>query len=389
MNKFRKFLLIFIAGSTITSCGNNGNSVNTKLTPSWQLVGNNALFPVPNITFNSIAISSNGKLYVGGSADVNNGVVLANSATNGNWQLVGNNYTPANASGQVGALAVSPTNVVYAAVNMSYTSGTVVYSNSNESAGTWQQPAAFLFNSTLPDNGIINALAVDSSNTVYAATAAGSSVGNNNQLDYKGNIFRIQVESTSPPMQIGLGSAPDRGVMNSVLVANGTVYAAAGAYKISSDGSATYFGDVYSADSAGVHAWQQIGSSGTPDYGVANSIALSNDKTVIYVATSNGNVYKSSVASDSNWSAALGGGNVPDSSAINAIAVAKNGVIFAATALGNMYSVTGDGRWQQIAGSKVPDNWSINSIAIYGTRVYAATQGGHVYVVNFSQDFFN
>lgn len=102
-----------------------------------------------------------------------------------------------------------------------------------------------------------------------------------------------------------------------------------------------------------------------------------NDKNSIYVATSNGNVYKSSVSSGGLWSKALGGAQVPDGSAINSIAVAGSGAVYVATALGNVYRITEGGQWQP--GGTVPDGWSINSIAVYGTQVYVATQGGHVY----------
>lgn len=288
------------------------------------------------------------------------------------------------AAEQVGALVVSSSNAVYAAVNISYSQGILIYSDPTVNSGTWQPINGFFYN-YFPDNGIINALAIESTNIIYVATSAGSPISSNNQPDYHGNVYSIQLGNFLPSKQLGLGSAPDHGVMNSVLVESGTVYAASGGYTISSDGSTAYFGDVYSADNAGVHAWRQVGGGSTPDHGVANSIVLSNDKSSIYVATSSGNVYKSSVSAGGVWSTALGEGTVPDGSAINSVAVANNGIIYAATTLGNVYSLSGNSHWQQVGGGAAPDGWSINALAVYGTKVYVATQGGHVYVVNFPQ----
>ncbi|MCC2626272.1 MAG: hypothetical protein K0R14_2145 [Burkholderiales bacterium] len=383
MIKFFNVLLVLICGITIASCSDGGSSSTgggsskslirvEQTTGNWQIVGNS--LSIPNVAFNSVVLSSNGTVYAGGSADVNNGLVIGNTGTSGDWQLVGNSYTPVvggeSSSMQVGALAVSSTNIIYAAVNLSYSQSVVMYSDPNKSAGTWQ----LAFPIAPPSNEIINSLAIDNTDTVYAATSAGYTLSADNQIHYIGNVYIINIGT--PQQLIGRGSAPDKGVMNSVVAANGTVYAASGGYTIDSNGNATYFGDVYSADSAGTNAWKQIGGSGTPDNGVANSIALSNDKKSIYVATSNGNVYKSSVSSGV-WSKALGRVQVPDGSAINSIAVANSGVVYVATALGNVYRATETSVWQP--GGTVPDGWSINSIAVYGTQVYVATQGGHVY----------
>ena len=384
MNQFLSLLLALIISSILISCGSN-SSATTSPAFSWQVVGNSS--PIPNIAFNGMAISSNGVVYAGGSADVNNGIVLSNTAALGNWQLVGNNYTPMplyeSVTEQIGSLAVSSTNVIYAAVNTAYSTGTVLYSDPNSNAGAWQPINEYFKYGNVPDNGIINALAVDNTNTVYVATAANYSISNN-QISYKGDVYSTQVSNLyAPPKQIGLGSAPDHGVMNAVLIESGIVYAASGGYTIASDGSSAYFGNVYSADSDGVEVWQQVGGGSTPDNGVANSITLANDKNSIYVATSKGNVYKSAVESGGTWSTALGGDAVPDGSAINSITIANNGTVFVATTLGNVYSLTQNNHWQQIGGGTVPDNWSINAIAVYGTQLYAATQGGHVYTIIF------
>ena len=364
MNKFYLSLLILMIISIITSC----NSSSSSSSSSWQSTGNS--FSAPDIAFNSIAVSSSGTVYVGGSANVNNGLVLDNPTDSSNWQRVANNYTPGY-PGQIGALAVSSTNTLLCAASNtihSSTNSTLMCINPNESASVWQT-ITFFDDMLLGNNEIINSLAIDNTNTVYATV--------------EGNIYSTPITGFVLPKKIGLGSAPDGGMMNTVLVESSTVYAAAGGYKIDSDGSPSYFGNVYSADSSGSHAWQQIGSMGTPDNGVANSIVLSGDKSNIYVATSKGNVYRSSVESGGAWSIALGGKAVPDDGAINSITIANNGTVFVATTLGNVYNLTQDNHWQQIGGGTVPDNWSINAIAVYGTQLYVATQGGHVYTIIF------
>src|SRR6185437_1461475 len=379
MIKLSNVLFALILGINVVGCSDGSNStsegwssknsvLNQQASGNWQIVGNDSL-KVPNITFSSLGLSSNGTVYAGGGADVINGLVVGNTGTSGDWQFIGGGYTPVSpipSYGQVGALVVSSTNIIYAAVNMwgastpDYASGILVYSNPNEKAGAWQVLSpSFL---TLPDDGIINSLALDNTNTIYAATSAGyTSTTSPYQIGNIGNVYSIQAGTVK---QIGRGSAPDKGVMNSVLVANGTVYAASGGYAINSVGAAAYFGDVYSADSAGTSAWKQIGGRSTPDQGVANSIALSNDKNSIYVATSNGNVYKSPVSASGVWSKALGGVQVPDGSAINSIDVANSGVVYVATALGNVYRASDTSVWQP--GGTVPDGWSINSLAVYG-----------------------
>jgi hypothetical protein len=389
MIKFFNVLLVLICSVTIVSCSDGSNSstswgsskdlvgVEQQPTGNWQIVGNS--LSIPNIAFNSMILSGNGTVYAGGSADVNNGLVVGNTGASGDWQLVGGGYISASSSDRVGALAMSSTNVIYAAVNSvalgaSPLVGILMYSDPNQRAGAWQ---LVLTSWNFPDKGIINALTIDSANTVYAATSAGYTLTSDPQIHYTGNIYSIHAGS-STAQQIGRTSAPDGGVMNSVVAANGTVYAASGGYTVDSKGNAAYFGDVYSADSAGSQAWKQIGGGSTPDNGVANSIALSNDKNSIYVVTSNGNVYKSPVSAGGVWSKALGGGvQVPDGSAINSIAIASSGLIYVATALGNVYRASDTSVWQP--GGTVPDGWAINSIAVYGTQVYVATQGGHVY----------
>ena len=93
VKNFYKTASILLLSSLIAACGNIGQSSSTNpSTNTWQLVGNT--LPWDNVSFNAVAVSSTGFVFAGGTADVNNGLVVGNIAPGGAWQLIGTAYIP-------------------------------------------------------------------------------------------------------------------------------------------------------------------------------------------------------------------------------------------------------------------------------------------------------
>lgn len=350
----------------ITSCSNSTTPSSTNL---WQLVGSS--LTVPNVILKALVITNNGTIYNGGSVDVYNGVILSTTAaTPGNWQISGNGYipNPATSDGssniiQVSSIGIS-NNIVYAAANINYEAG-YVYSNAGNS---WNKIAN---GQPIPNSGIVNSIAVDGNNIVYAATSGYSLSANT----YIGNVYGCS--NGGNWQQIGGGSLPDGGGANSVILANGMLYVASGSPNVNLSNS--YVGDVYSSSFTGSNwqNWQQIGGGSLPDSGTANALAAESNGGIVYVATSKGNVYSSGTSGSWNL---IGGMPVPDRGAINAITLSSaNGKIYSATSKGNVYSATKSSNWQLVGGGAMPDGWFINAIAVYLNRVYVVTQGGNTY----------
>ena len=263
--------------------------------------------------------------------------------------------------------------MVYAAASINH-STSLVYSLTPEIGASWKPISA----GAIPDSAnrsVINALAVDNNQIVYAAIA-GYNVETN---VYFGNVYSNTAADGAWQL-VGGGPTPDGGVANSLTVANnGTVYVGSGGYNV--DNPDVYFGNVYANTGTG-GAWKQLGGEVLPDGGVTNSITLSNDNTTIYAGSSIGNVYASTL--DGKWTA-IGGGLMPDNGAINSLAISGTGVIYSATSNGNVYATTATGNWQLIGGGSMPDGWFGNAIASYKNNVYAATQDGNTYVATYNQ----
>lgn len=340
-------------------------------TPSndWKLVG---VSQYSDVVLNSIAIDSSGKIYVSGSVNANNAMVLSNAGGDSEvWQLLGGAFLPRPVvdvqtySSQSAALAISNTN------------GVAVSQNSYNIARGYEpqvnnlinfQGGTLLGESQPPDSGMINAIAYDVNSTnYYVATAGYDILGNTNF----GNVYHV---NNGVWTLAANGSAPNGGIMTALVVDNNSrVYAGVGGYNQS---RASYFGNVYESSGG---AWVNLGNGGTPDNGVVNSIALSNDQNTLYAATSQGDVYAVNLVSGGAWQR-IGGGAMPDGGAINSIAMATNSMLYAATSQGNVYSNLGNGGWQLVAGGAMPDGWQANAITTYLNHVYTVTQGGSVYM---------
>ena len=366
-----KNLSLIAAVFAVASC--NSSSTTPSNPSSWHLVGTS--IQTPNVVLKSLAISETGVLYAGGTVDVNNsGVESISIITGGNWGFVGGGFIPNPVNPQLGsyirqisAITITANNTVLAAINDNYINGTVVSSESN----SWQLYVA----AGLVPSGIINSLAVDANNIIYAATAAYDAVNN----QYIGNVYSGQAQGIW--QQIGGGAMPDGGVANSVILADAkTIYVAAGGPNVNLKNG--YVGDVYRSvfSNGNWSNWIQVGGGSMPDGGVASSLASasSNGVMLVYIGTSKGNIYSSN--GSSAWSR-VGGSEMPDGGAINSLAVTQTSAtpaIYSATSKGHIYGTNGN-NWQMIGGGSSPDGWFANSVAVYKGQVYIVTQGGNTY----------
>jgi hypothetical protein len=314
-------------------------------------------------------IAANGAIYAGGSEDVNNSLVL--SITPGNtsqWSTMSNGYMPNPGTNvtEVAAIGVSSIGIVYAASNTNHINGNVYSINGLN--GSWAQ----LGGGNVPDGGMINSIGIDNSNdNICVATASFDAINN----VYNSHVY-ISLGGYGNWQPAVTNTIPDGGVINSLIVQNGTIYIGAGGYNITSNRN---FGDVYS-NSGGAGTWQQLGGGSIPDHGTVNSITLDTNNNVLYAATSAGHVYAVSLPAG-NWQQ-VGTNMLPDGSAITSLALSANGLVLAATANGNVYAINPAGTatvWQQVGQGTMPDSWAINSLATVNNIVYTATQGGNVY----------
>lgn len=207
MKKLIQTLLFGTAISIIGGCnGSNSTSSNSN---NWDLVGGS--IPGNNIMLNSIAYG-NGKVYTGGSVDVNNPAVFNNSANS--WQITAGNYlpNPYGATEQVNSIAIN-NNTLFVAVNTTVSGSfgsrpTVGYLVNNAgTGGSWQILAN---ESGVPDNGGINSIAVNNG-TTYAGTG-GYNLDNNT---YYGHVYSC-AGAQSPWLTVGGESIPNGGVVYSV-----------------------------------------------------------------------------------------------------------------------------------------------------------------------------
>lgn len=299
------------------------------------IAGNSPLATIDSSQINGLAIDSSGNFYAGTGGGVFNGFgagkVFKYNATLGYWIMLAGSGAGESLDGSgVNALAIDSSNNLYAGTN----AGNVFkYVN-----GVWSLMASSL-------NQPIKVLILDSNSNLYVGTNNGSDVG---------DVFKYVSGAW-----VTLGSPDSTGIQSIAISTAGDIYAA-------TQGNGGD-GQVYQYDGGGGTSWTAISAfnDGSVNVVVVNSSGL-------YTGTATGKVYEYD-GSGTSWTL-LG---IPDATSASAIAsmMLNDSSIYAGTYgdsdNGQVYLYdAGNARWDSIG---TLNNGGVSALAIKNNTLYTST----------------